>query len=68
MNSKDDKEKYYSNLWRKIDFEKTQNFLYTLQEKLSIESKRKNGDKVKQIQNLITNSIEIRSLIVKKVI
>ena len=68
INSKDYKEKYYSNLWRKIDFEESQNFLYALQEKLSIESKRKNWDKIKYIQDLITNSIEIRSLIVKKVI
>ena len=68
LNSKDYKEKYYSNLWRKIDFEKTQTFLYTLQEKLSIESKKKNWDKIEQIQNFITDSIEIRSLIVKKVI
>ena len=60
--------KYYSDLWNSIDFEKAQDSLDNFQERLAIASKEKNWNKVKHLQQFITDSIEIRCLVVKNVI
>lgn len=60
--------KYYSDLWNSIDFGKAQDSLDSLQERFVIASKERNWNKVKQLQQSITDSIEIRCLVVKKVI
>lgn len=59
---------YYSDLWNSIDFEKAQNSLDNLQERLAIASKEKNWSKVKHIQQFITDSIGIRCLVVGNII
>ena len=61
-------EKYYSKNWRQMDWENAHQMLKNLQKQLSIAQHEHNSTRVTTIQKLITDSVEIRALAVKKVI
>lgn len=60
-------EKYYSKRWRQMDWENANQILKKLQKRLAMAEYEHNNAMVTNIQKLITDSIEIRALAVKKV-